>query len=641
MNREEFTALLAQTHSNPQPHSSTPSPTRPERRHHIKPTSPLSPRQIFQSRVRTLSDDEEPSAVPQPSPTQPSCELQHLSSLRVHVRDSDRLSLHLPSHNPHRYRSKNGRFDFSSAEPDFVAEERAAWNRDPPTDRAQDVDHAASWANNHSTLRRHPDFVPELEKDADDGIQSATPLQPFAPMSHSVDENERPKTSRGPGSAIDTFPGAFPQEEATSNEQISRRSRFLEGSMTDRSVAVASTWSKHGVRLSESSERSAEDTHTDATPRAARVSRDNGSSFDLSDFRPLPITPSTIKGKLSKLVKRPRETSSKPVEDGNKQKKKGLRKSISTWSFHNIGDKVKFFGASSTDLPEGQDNSKHEKNTHLAELNERKRKAEEVYAQQFGMKKQKSNDGIPVQDPKLRRTPILPRTLKKRPVSQRTIAPATATRRRRDVSNASSTTVRDPADMLSDSDYDHRKRPSRSELEKENYQLRAMLRERQAQQVGPMHPSASKPSFHLTINGTSQQPSSSVSSVSHSTPGSVAISNADTVNQAKVVKQKQLQNKAIPPVPALPSRAVLASLGSHGRNAGTPPADTITMKRTRGRFPRPVSMILEEDDVENDQSGTKDEIPWKSRSPMSPQHPTLASHAGPRPDNWEWPDDVF
>ena len=629
MDRDELASLLAQTHSTKHSSSSSDrSHLRSQRRPQQTPTSPLSPRQIFQSRIRTLSDDENlPTAQPL-SPIRQSRELRHLSSLRVHVRDADSLSQDQRLRSQHKHRSKDGRFAFSAAEPDFAAEERAAWNRDRE-DSAQDL-HGSSAETDQGLNLRDDSPSSHVGQYEDTSVETPPALKTFRPASESVDIHERPRTSRGPGSVVDALQGSSTRAEEQTASHAIRRSKFLEGSMSDRSVGIASSWHDHGLRLSESSEKSED---SDATPRASYASRDSGSSFDISEFRPTPTTPSTIKGKLARLVKRPSEDSTKVHDEGKKQKKKGLRKSISTWSFHNIGDKMKFFGASATDLAGDQETGNKQASTpHLAELKERKRKAEEVYAQQFGTKKQKFNDRIPVQEGL--RTPAQPRTLKKRSVSDRTITPATTRRRREASASASSTrSSHDPADVVGDSEHDSRKRPSRNELEKENYHLRAMLREQQAQRMGVMHRSASRSNVHLPMDNDEDHVASTRSAPRSASPGT---SEVETNRSAKTSKQKQYQSKGVPPVPALPSRAVLASLGNNGRNTGVPPADTGTMKRVKGRFPRPVSMIIEED-IENDseRDGTKQEASRVLPRRMSPQALSC------RKENWEWPDDVF
>lgn len=563
MNRDELAALIAQTHSIS--HSSAqPSSTSRERLQHPlgTPTSPpLSPRQIFQSRVRTLSDDGDPDSNRSPSPKGHGQQLQHLSSLRVHVR-TDYLRRPIGAQSTHHDQSKDGRFGFSSAEPDFVAEERAAWTRGLPHEQFK---HDSAQIPVGGSI--HRGNFPFLELEDDQVEQPASTLKPFGQASGPIDVDDRPKTSRGPGSESETtLPGIFSQDSAQPNYQGLRRSKFLEGSMTDRSVAVASTWNELGFRISESSDRS-EETDSDATPRASRASRNSGSSFDVSEFRPPPTTPSTIKGKLTKLVKRASEDQAKPREDEKKPKKKGLRKSMSTWSFHNISDKMKFFGASSSDLPENQDSSvKKDQNAEMAELKERKRRAEEAHAQQFGTKKQKSNDGIPTQNTKPQPTPSQPRTLKKRSVSPRTITRATATRRLREASDSTTRSIRNPVDMAaisgSDHDHDHRKRPSRSELEKENHQLRTMLREQQAQQAGYFHLSASKSSVHLPLADDTHVPNFPISTRSPADSSSSSTSSNPKTRQQQKKHHNAKRGGSVPPVPPLPSRAILANLAN-------------------------------------------------------------------------------
>lgn len=484
----------------------------------------------------------------------------------------------------------------------------------------------------------------KLRPDKDQSQQ--LPLKPFGPAGSPTNVDERPKTSRGPRESTPPLSATVPEEdgEIQSSQTALRKSKFMEGSMNERSVAVASTWDEFGVRSSESSER-VHDTDRETIPRASRATKDSASSLDLSEFRPAATTPSTIKGKLNKLVKRGSEDQPKPSEPVPQRKKKGLRKSISTWNLHSLGDKMKFFGSSSSDLPTQQQvTTIPNQSTGVAELNDRKRRAEAAYVQQFGIKKQKSNDGIPVQDPKAAppRTPSQPRTLKKRSVSSRTVTRATANRRRREASDIQTgrTDSGTPTDATGDSERERRKRRSRSELEKENQQLRAMLRERQAQQIGVMHRSASKSNVHLPLEQDSRMSQaaggSRTASKSSSPAKSITGSSSTISNGAR--KQKQPQSRGVPPVPALPSRAVLASLGrTRGQNG--PAHETGTMKRLRGNvLPRPVSMIVEEE-VENLDKQVENKNIWGSASPLAA---TLASSKAPaQKESWQWPDDVF
>jgi hypothetical protein len=443
----------------------------------------------------------------------------------------------------------------------------------------------------------------------------------------------------------------------TSGTPTSRPSRFVEGSMSDRSVAVASTWNENGLRLSESSERSAEDTDSDATPRASRQSHDSGSSFDVSDFQPVSAAPATIKGRLTKLVKRNAQEKSKPQRHEPKAKK-GLRKSISTWNFHALGDKMRFFGASSSDSAEDAASTSSQTqpdNSHLAELNDRKRKAELAYAQQFGMKKQKSNDGLPVPDHRALRTPAQPRALKKRSVSGRSMHSSKPTWTQVDVPRPIDVTHGSSTAKLHDLSHDHRKQASRSELEKENQQLRALLREQRVQQVAVVHRSASKSNVHLPLDQDDAQVGMPLTTTDRlafpfTSPGRPHGSQPAAGRGGQSTKRTAGRNTSLPPVPPLPSRPVLAALVNTNKHtthtkAGDPSfgGSSSTVKRRRENLARPVSMILEEEDIENSNSGVVNAAIQNLKAPqLSPSpHLEVLPHAGTTRENWEWPEDVF
>lgn len=400
------------------------------------------------------------------------------------------------------------------------------------------------------------------------------------------------------------MPGAFPahQSDPDISHQNTRKSKFFEGSMNERSVGVSSTWDVNGERLSE--ETSGADEDADSTPRDSRTSMDSFNSSDLSEFRPTSTTPATLKQRLSRLAssfKLNEDTTKRPEVIQAQPKRKGLRKSMSTWGFHSFGEKVKFFGASA-----GDPDAKKRGTEQVDGLNERKRKAEEAYAEQFGTKKQKNNDGIAAED--RNRTVRGPsRTLKKRSVSAQQTP---TTRRRRNV--PSSTTVmgqEDPAEVRETEDLDLRKRPSRRELEKENQQLRALLRERQARTRGNLQLSASRSSLHLPLED-------------HDVPVEPVTARVVTPKKAHPHSSKA----GVPPVPPLPNKAVLATLGNkapvHNATAAQPKAatswkDTGTIKRvTRSSKLDPPTEVQNENlDPTQTQSAHKEE--------------------------WQWPDDVF
>lgn len=530
-------------------------------------------------------------------------------------------------------RSTDGRFGFSSSDPDFVIEEREAWNRQTPERQA---------LRPVKSYTTQPDRYGEPHVDPVQDLSATAPiLKRFEPRADTATSEDRPKTSRGPQDASDEMPGAFPQPRPMRQARDTRTSKFSEGTMTDRSNGIASSWQEHGARVSESSERASEDSDSDLTPRASRLSRDSGSSYDVSEFRPAGLTPGTIRQRWSRLTSnlRSHEDTPKPVELDNKPKRKGVRKSISNWNFHGIGEKMKFFGASDHDLAQADSPVKKQQDAEKEVLNERKRKAEEAYAQQFGTKKQKSNDGIAAKDRQPSREKSLSRTLKRRSVSAGdTITSAGTAIRRYGSPSSKSARPQDPADVLDETDHDHRKRTSRRDLEKENQQLRAMLREQQAQQKGNMHRSASKSALHLPLDDPDLLLPMPILSTSHQQPPRPASAGSNK-------RQKQHQADA-PPVPALPGRPALRSLGNtNGRISA--PAETGTIKRAGGSNSRPVSTIFEDPELESD---GKENVgrPHATRSGQVPSASSKIQHArqvgadpAKRNAAWAWPDDVF
>lgn len=548
--------------------------------HHHNNNNPLSPRQLFQSRVRTLADNQD-DASPIRTP-----ERQHdfLSNLRLAVASPtpDRKTAFQPSYfhvSPQR-------------EPEFLLEERQAW-RGVSSEKEEDGDEKDG-------------DIPVLRQSLDDERLSSTvhdaTLKPFGPLrTGGVGGGgpvARPKTSRGE---------LLAREEKDAAEVV-RRSKFLEGSMGRKSSGVSSTWVEHGERLSLDllSEKEGED-DDDATPKAERQARESFDSEDLAEFKVGSTTPGTLKQRFAKFAStiKGRAEGQKNRGDGQKEvdgeqkepKRKGLRKSISTWSLHGFSDKVKFF---STDTPTTP--AKDPEQERIQALNDRKRKAEETYAQQFGTKKQKANDGNAVED-KDRTIRGNTRTLKKRSVSAHsTITPKTS--RRRETPRSAAPAIVDPADIVEDGGTDHHKRPSRRELEKENQTLRAMLREQQAQNRAHLQHSASRSSFHLAMD------------MSEDEGKPVVITNS------RINASRSGQKKGIPPVPPLPNRAALATMGNRGVETHDATvkqrstfADTGTVKRVG-----PVLAMCPEGQDEN--------------------KPVESERNGGR-QAWEWPDDVF
>ena len=533
MQRSELAALLAATHRT--------TSKRTDQHQHSRAAS-LSPQQAFQSRVRNLSDDNHASPPPKSRLRQTSNRVsQAKSSSKITKRRANQQN-----------DVQNNDLSLPSVEPNFGLEERAVWKR-----REHD-----------ETIQHDNDFIliPPSNETSD---SEQTDLAPFRPLKD--DPAQRPKTSRG--------------QSAPSVPQVSqtpvRPSKFVEGSMNNRSVGISSTWEVHGDRLS--LDQPSED--SDATLKAYRPSIDTITSTDLSEFQPESAAPATLKQRLSRFAstfKSIDETSKEPAEQKSPKRRK-LRKSISTWGFN------KFFGASTDSSAE---------DTPVEALNERKRKAEQAYEQQFGTKKQKANDGLTVEDNN-RTIRASTRTLRKRPEpTQRTVRQRTATPVTQRRYNASTNTILSPSDSadLSEADVDRRKRTSRKELEKENHQLRALLREQQAQSRGNLQLAASQSSSHLPLDGVT------------------TASQAQQPRPRKVLRGHLLPN--MPPVPPLPERAVLSNMANRNieifsLGEATSWKDTGTVKRVGQKS------------AMRDAGGSENTDPVKSN------------------EDWKWPDDVF
>lgn len=312
--------------------------------------------------------------------------------------------------------------------------------------------------------------------------------------------------------------------------RIDRRSKFVEGSMNDRSVAVASSWYHDNTSGSDGVDEPRAflahntDTDSDATPRAS------------NQRPPMPAPPTTKKSMFRFGGGRSSDESARTVEDTPKiaTGRKGLRKSISIWNF-----REKIFGGSGSDAASEtsidtasakRGGARKEKKTGAVAdidiLNERKRKAEEAYAQQFGVKKQKSNMGQSVAS-----TPA-----NKAVVDEKRPKTPTLFRRKRDQHS--------PSDHKRATEaLDTHKRLSRKELEKENQQLRTLLRESQSM---TFLRSASLSSVDLVSMGHENFIQEPVVTLS---PG----------------KKQGRRGEDIPPVPKLPDLGVLAELQYRAR----------------------------------------------------------------------------
>ena len=351
--------------------------------------------------------------------------------------------------------------------------------------------------------------------------------------------------------------------------------------MNARSVNVASSWYHDNTSGSEGFDDPLAgsmmdcDGDSDATPRATK---------------PPPPTPAPTTTKKSIFRfggGRSSEESTRTVEETKAAKeRKGLRKSISIWNFQSFGEKI-FGGSTGDTASETSTNTITDKArrarkdkktgtvTDIDNLNERKRRAERAYAQQFGLKRQKSNIGQSVSS-----TPV-----KKTGIDDKRPNTPTLFHRKRDQRTLVGQNHR-AAEA-----FDARKRPSRKDLEKENQQLRSMLRESQSMTFSRM---ASFSSIDLAIKDQEnlvRGPSVTLS------PG----------------KKHGRREEDIPPVPKLPHQGILAELQNR---SGLLRTDMEAGKENQGSF-----KTIEEGEEGEEMGGNECEHSIAER--------------------WEWPEDVF
>lgn len=354
--------------------------------------------------------------------------------------------------------------------------------------------------------------------------------------------------------------------------------------MNAHSVSVASSWYHDNTSGSDGFDDPVAgsmmdcDRDSDATPRVTK---------------PPPPTPAPTTTKKSIFRfggGRSSEESARIVAETKAAKeRKGLRKTISIWNFQSLGEKI--FGGSTSDAASetstdtitdkarrARKDKKTGTGTDIDNLNERKRKAERAYAQQFGLKRQKSNIGQSVSS-----TPVNAHA-KKTSIDDKRPNTPTLFHRKRD--------QRTPVGQNRTAEaFDARKRPSRKDLEKENQQLRSMLRESQS----------------MTFLRTA-----SFSSID------LAIKDQENFVRGPAVmlspgKKHGRREEDIPPVPKLPHQGILAELQNR---SGLLRADMDAGKENQGSF-----KTIEESEEDAEMRGDEREH-------------SIA-------EQWEWPEDVF
>ncbi len=609
------------------------------------PQGMVSSRTRFQSHVRSLSDNASlPSPSSTPSPRR-SPVLQHVGSLRAQLRDSP------PPRNPARPSPMNraSNWDLSLArdvptEPQFLAEEREVWGRPSPL-RPRKRPSQDPYA-----LQPPQEESPVLQPS-----KETRRLKAFAPMADIPTVNERPKPSRGSESCLSSpTPGNDNDiDNSAEHEARMRNSRFAEGSMNARCTGISSTWLKHGSISSLSEVQS----DNESTPRASP----QRSSINLEEAKPPVVTPATFKQRLLKIGSafKTGDKTSKPEAEANEKKRKGLRKSMSLWNLHGVGEKKKTHDASTSDLPPEvpkphQIHPSSIQEVDLALMNDRKRRAEEVYAQQYSTKRRKSAGGEQVATINRSTSGKPPIVTNAKPGSTNEGIISTS---RKHMQRSSSIVINADSGMSDGhGDIDHHKRPSRRELEKENQQLRAMLNQQQGHN-------------RRTSTGAgivrSASPSTSLKQAKESEPTSDNSPSGSTNHD----ESPQAPSKDVPPVPPIPERVALRDL-SKGRNqpknktnnssdnsANINPnpsvsGETDTMKRARllsagaAGLPRPVSIIVEEDEEGENKSPSPSPkhrlvLEPSSVERMKVKEMVAMQLKGIKREQWEWPDDVF
>jgi len=175
--------------------------------------------------------------------------------------------------------------------------------------------------------------------------------------------DNRPKTRHGNRQDLDQAEELENKDETLTKAQ----SRFLEGSMNDRSQGVSSAWQVHG---------------RDDGENAADSGR-RSDSLDLADFQPQSPPPGMVKRTLYRLKSKVNIHADGDEHNENKPEvKKGLRHSRSMWNMDKLGHTFKrserhqTAGKTPRKSPSKVQKQKSEKDI----MNERKRKAEVAYA---------------------------------------------------------------------------------------------------------------------------------------------------------------------------------------------------------------------------------------------------------------------
>ncbi|KAK5106911.1 hypothetical protein LTS08_001034 [Lithohypha guttulata] len=572
---------------------------------------------------------------------------------------------------------------------------------------------------------RHAWLTASSEQPREEGTAAQKLRSPTSP-SYGLEPREEMEWENTPSKQRNTsdttiLPMVDPEDYSSSRQQpktprmIIQKSFFKEGSMNEGSRATASTWDEPPL-LSRQTSSNPLDTSSlldESTPRTAASGRPSiSSSIDVNEFKPLPVPPSTLKKTIKRFGQKLKHSHSdvdqatvRNTTHAAKSPRKGLRKSVSSWKIFNNPE------SEYDDTPvKEEEESRRSKNNHIAKtlrfhnrdkvqkkqhdqqqksvLDDRKRKAEIAYAEQFGTARNKQENDEARQETQSyiyesatvrRQDPSSNQSSQKSSAAQQaqerrellaqqtvealmsTMAPSS------NVPDASSRHSRSTSvDSVGrfESDADRTKRTSRSKLEKENQQLRAMLRnqERNHLQRSRSHSRdrSTTSNWQIHTDEKEEDTPALASTKVHNTRQHSSQSAAPST-----VRAIAGESSPVPPIPPLPIRSdsrrkLLPTDGNQSRIPEPAKIKRYTQSRRNSRaieLPRPLSIVIEGAESEGEgQDNTAACKSTKTRTPVggSPQKSRQSydgaddskendvhAQATSEKEKWDWPEDVF
>lgn len=673
--------------------------------------------------------------LPQPLRARPTFTTRHPQDEAHEQFGSGRAVIKTP-HNtepPRKYRLKNKPSSLDSCIwqdqddtplTEILEQERSAWSTRSPTGTTSDdsaITPAGLQSGHLSSFAECPNFDQEDKHPwKRQRLTSSRGLSDHDPDQPNLNYHEIPAGSRN---TIDRSP----DHQRAVRIPAKRKSSFLEGSMNENSKGVASTWTPPSATGNVGSDYSSFLSDSDdgeRTPRASAASRaSTSSSIDINEFKPLPATPSTFKNTVKRLGQKLRNPEivhgkrNEPCLVADDKQKRRLRKSVSTWKlFGNLkpaseaedredpvakqprgGRTLRAFRSAKAEAAQADADADA---AYKAILDERKRKAEAIYAEQYSTvrKRQKHVDALQGSVAVQSRSTDTATVPKQKSSGLRTISTMkTALHRassKQDIisgeNNSTSAShfsiIPEPLPVapnlaqshsranlpVSTANADYLKKPTITELEKENQHLRSMLREKNVRTVagrsGHHNRRKSASDEHLGQKEeleTRPKSSSGVEGVDDKLSRFTELVRGLDSMQKSFVNQSHPDDP--PPMPRVPSH--LEHTTAFSSNDNRVLMDTSTMKRraplrehsSQANLPRPLSMVLE--GIETNDSEAKADSPksTKASAGKKRQHahydgstdgenvphakvegPTKWNeHYGSKAQQWQWPEDVF